>query len=83
MKQRPLYLICLALVIVGAINWLLVGLAKFDLVAAIAGRRFGEVEPFNAIIYTIVGIAGLYLAIATLAAPRTGEHRSPTRMIPR
>ena len=83
MKDRPLYLISLIIVIVGALNWLLVGVARFDLVAAIAGNRFGEVTAFNAIIYTIVGLAGLYLAIASIVAPRSGERRSPTRVIPR
>jgi uncharacterized protein len=47
----------LLLIIIGAINWLLIGLFKFDLVAAIFG---GQTGAFSRIIYTLVGIAGLW-----------------------
>lgn len=46
----------LTLTIIGALNWLLVGLFEFDLVAAIFG---GQTAIINRIIYIIVGIAGL------------------------
>ncbi|KEO83716.1 membrane protein [Tumebacillus flagellatus] len=49
--------IALTLVIVGALNWLLVGLFQWDLVAALFG---GADSWLSRIIYTIVGIAGLY-----------------------
>ena len=49
--------ISLILVIIGAINWLLVGLFGFDLVAYICG---GQTAVISRIIYTIVGIAGLW-----------------------
>jgi uncharacterized membrane protein YuzA (DUF378 family) len=57
------YVIALALllVIVGAANWLLVGLAKFDLVAALTGTTFGETNPISSLIYILVGISGLVL----------------------
>ena len=48
--------IALTLVIIGAINWLLVGLFEFNLVDAI----FGSLSVLTRIIYTIVGIAGLW-----------------------
>ena len=48
--------IALTLVIIGAINWLLVGLFKFNLVDAI----FGSLFVLTRIIYIIVGIAGLW-----------------------
>ena len=48
--------IALTLVIIGAINWLLVGLFEFNLVDAI----FGSLSVLARIIYTIVGIAGLW-----------------------
>ena len=48
--------IALTLVISGAINWLLVGLFKFNLVDAI----FGSLSVLTRIIYIIVGIAGLW-----------------------
>jgi uncharacterized protein len=47
----------LALVIVGAVNWLLVGLLQIDLVATVLG---GQASLPSRIIYTIVGLAGLY-----------------------
>lgn len=48
--------IALTLVIIGAINWLLVGLFQFNLVDSI----FGSLSVLTRIIYTIVGIAGLW-----------------------
>lgn len=47
----------LTIVIIGALNWLLVGLFRFDLVAAIFG---GVASPISRIVYVIVGLAGLY-----------------------
>ena len=47
----------LVITIIGAINWLLVGLFKFDLVAAIFG---GQTSWISRIIYIIVGLAGLW-----------------------
>lgn len=44
------------LVIVGAINWGLVGLFGFDLVASI----FGEMSMITRIVYDLVGISGVY-----------------------
>ncbi len=48
--------IALALVIVGAINWGLIGLFRFDLVAAIFG---GQTAGLSRLIYTLVGLSGL------------------------
>ena len=51
------------LTIVGGLNWGLVGLFKFDLVAAVfGGMQFGEVNIASRIIYTLVGLSALYLA---------------------
>jgi len=47
----------MALVIIGALNWGLVGLFNFNLVAAI----FGGGSAFSRIVYVVVAIAGLYL----------------------
>ena len=49
--------ISLLLVIIGAINWLLVGVFQFDLVAWIFG---GQGAIVSRIIYTLVGAAGLW-----------------------
>jgi uncharacterized membrane protein YuzA (DUF378 family) len=53
--------LALLLVIVGGINWLLVGIAKFDLVAAITGATFGETNAISAVIYSLVGISAVAL----------------------
>jgi len=53
--MKILYNIALTLVIVGALNWLLIGLFEFDLVASI----FGSMSAFSRIIYTLVGISGI------------------------
>ena len=57
MRKSPLDRLSLVLVIIGALNWLLVGLFRFDLVAAIFG---GNTTFLSRAIYTLVGLAGLY-----------------------
>ncbi|MEC6748402.1 DUF378 domain-containing protein [Marinilactibacillus sp. XAAS-LB27] len=49
--------IALALLIVGGLNWLLVGLFEFDLVATIFG---GETALLSKIVYIVVGLCALY-----------------------
>lgn len=56
---KALNVATLVLVIVGALNWLLVGAFEFDLVAAITGNDFGEVSMLSRIIYILVGISGV------------------------
>ncbi len=56
-KLSPLTWAALALTIIGALNWGLIGLLKFDLVAAI----FGSLSTLSRIVYTLVGVAGVYL----------------------
>ena len=51
------------LVVIGALNWGLVAVARFDLVAALFGLSFGEVSGLTAVVYGLVGVAGLYQAI--------------------
>jgi uncharacterized membrane protein YuzA (DUF378 family) len=62
--MRQLDLVATVLVIVGALNWGLVAVARFDLVAALFGMRFGETSPVTAVVYGLVGLAGLYRAVA-------------------
>ncbi|HJD42114.1 MAG TPA: DUF378 domain-containing protein [Candidatus Mediterraneibacter quadrami] len=47
----------LTLVIIGAVNWLLIGIFRFDLVAFL----FGNMSWLSRIVYTLVGLCGLYL----------------------
>ncbi|MYD37114.1 MAG: DUF378 domain-containing protein [Dehalococcoidia bacterium] len=52
--------IAIVLAAVGALNWGLVGLFKFDLVATIAGGlKFGDVNILSRIVYILVAIAGV------------------------
>ncbi len=55
-----LKIISYILVIVGAINWGLIGFFNFDLVAAI----FGDASILSRIIYSLVGISALFLLLA-------------------
>ena len=57
MKNMALDATALTLSIIGAVNWGLIGLFKFDLVAFL----FGSMTLLSRIIYTIVGICGIYL----------------------
>ena len=58
------------LLIIGGLNWGLVGLANFDLVAAITGAgNFGNKNVLGAIIYTLVGLAAVY-KLFTLSSSR-------------
>ena len=60
--MRKLDATALVLVIVGALNWGLVAIAEFDLVAKIVGLDFGETNGLSRIVYGLVGVSGLWLA---------------------
>ena len=60
--MRKLNALAAILTIVGGLNWGLVGLFKFDLVAAVFGMQFGEVNIASRVVYTIVGLSAAYLA---------------------
>lgn len=64
-----------ALAGIGALNWGLVALAEFDLVAALVGLEFGETNAFTRIVYGLVGISGAWI-IGRLFA--RDERRAPT-----
>ena len=55
----------LTLVIIGALNWLLIGIFRFDLVAFL----FGNLSWLSRIVYTLVGLCGLYLGAAAQRIP--------------
>ena len=55
-KLSTLDWVAVVLMIIGALNWGLVGLFKFDLVAAI----FGDMSALSRIVYVLVGLSGLY-----------------------
>ncbi|HEX6399757.1 MAG TPA: DUF378 domain-containing protein [Actinomycetota bacterium] len=61
--MKKLDVLTLALAIVGAVNWGLVALAEFDLVATIAGLEFGETNALTRVIYGLVGLSAVWLAV--------------------
>lgn len=66
--------LALLLVIIGALNWGLIGLFRFDLVAALFGGQEGLL---SRIVYSLVGLAGIY-CISLLFRER-GRDRNTTR----
>ena len=58
---------------IGAVNWGLVALAEFDLVAEIFGLDFGETNAATSVVYALVGLAGLWV----LARLFSSESRRP------
>jgi uncharacterized membrane protein YuzA (DUF378 family) len=79
--MRKLDLVAAALVLVGGLNWGLVGVAKFDLVAWICGgMEFGETNAVSRVVYTLVGLAAVYgigALLVTARRPAT-HHRALT-----
>ena len=69
------------LVIVGALNWGLVAVAEFDLVAAIFGLSFGETNVLTRIVYGLVGLSGIVLAASFVSgrAPAPASSGAPRR----
>ena len=61
--MRLLDVLTLSLVVIGALNWGLVGIARFDLVAALFGLAFGETSAITSAIYVLVALSGLYQAV--------------------
>jgi uncharacterized protein len=61
--MKQIDIVAAVLVVVGALNWGVVAIARVDLVAALFGMSFGEVSPLSAIVYGLVGLAGAYQAL--------------------
>lgn len=66
------------LLVVGGLNWGLVGLANFDLVAFIVGLEFGQTNLLSRLVYALVGIAAAYTAVRAIAATRHHHPREAT-----
>lgn len=58
--MKKLDIVAAALVVIGGLNWGLVGVAKFDLVAWIVGLDFGQTNVASRIVYCLVGLAAVY-----------------------
>ncbi len=72
-NRNALFWTAVILVVIGAINWGLVGLFNFNLVAAI----FGPLSPVSRVIYVLVGLAGLYLLYWAAQRPRPRVESRP------
>jgi uncharacterized membrane protein YuzA (DUF378 family) len=68
--MKKLDILAAVLVVVGGLNWGLVALAEFDLVAAIFGLEFGETNAASRIVYGLVGLAAVYQILQQQAIRR-------------
>ena len=74
--MRRLDILALALVIIGGLNWGLVAIAQFDLVAALFGLDFGETNVATRIVYGLVGLAAVYEITRLATVRRRSTHES-------
>ena len=74
--MKKLDLLAAVLLIVGGLNWGLVSIARFDLVAALFGLEFGETNAVTRIVYGLVGLSAVYVAAQLRAIPRRWEAHS-------
>jgi hypothetical protein len=65
-------------VLVGGLNWGLVAVAKFDLVAWIFGLDFGETNAATRIVYGLVGLAAVYGVASLLSSTRRPRTHAAT-----
>jgi len=68
--MRGSYWFALVLLVIGGLNWLLVGAFNFDLVAAI----FGDMSPAARVVYVLVGLAAIWTLIASARLRGTGSN---------
>jgi len=80
--MKKLDLLAATLLIVGGLNWGLVAVAEFDLVAWIFGLDFGQTNAASRIVYGLVGLAAVYGASRLPALMRGKSHRTSTAIAP-
>ena len=69
------------LLVIGGLNWGLVAVAHFDLVAAIFGMKFGETSILSSVVYALVGVAALYQTVSVKGIQHRWGHESvPARV---
>jgi uncharacterized protein len=76
--MKKLDVLAATLVLVGGLNWGLVALAKFDLVAWIFGMEFGETNAASRVVYGLVGLAAVYGIGALLSRRGSALGRAAT-----
>jgi uncharacterized protein len=80
--MKRLDVLAAILVVIGGLNWGLVALAEFDLVATLFGLSFGETNAVTRIVYGLVGLSAVYLAVAMWAIPQRWASSSSTSTTP-
>ena len=58
--MKKLDILAAVLVAIGGLNWGLVAIAKFDLVAAVVGLDFGQTNAVSRVVYGLVGLSAVY-----------------------
>jgi uncharacterized membrane protein YuzA (DUF378 family) len=76
--MKMLDLLAGTLLVVGGLNWGLVALAEFDLVAWIFGEEFGTTNAASRIVYGLVGLAAVYAIGSVLSRRDSAAHRPAT-----
>jgi len=72
--MKKVDVVAAALVMIGAMNWGLVGVFHLDLVATVFGMRFGETSALSSVVYALVGLSGLYQALTWNSIQRRWDH---------
>jgi len=76
--MKKLDAIAALLLIIGGLNWGLVAIAKFDLVAWVFGKDFGGTNAASRVVYGLVGLAAIYGIASVLGRLGAGERRPVT-----
>jgi uncharacterized membrane protein YuzA (DUF378 family) len=74
--MKKLDILAAVLVAIGGLNWGLVAIAKFDLVAAVVGLDFGQTNEVSRVVYGLVGLSAVY-QVAQQQAIRRRWSRDP------
>jgi uncharacterized membrane protein YuzA (DUF378 family) len=72
--MKKLDILAAVLVAVGGLNWGLVAVAEFDLVATLVGLEFGETNAASRVVYGLVGVSAVYQVLQQHAIRRRWSH---------
>jgi uncharacterized membrane protein YuzA (DUF378 family) len=75
--MKKVDVVAASLLIIGGLNWGLVAVAEFDLVATLVGLEFGETNALSRAVYGLVGLSAVY-QIAQQSAIRRRWSREPS-----
>ena len=83
--MKKLDVVAGVLLVVGGLNWGLVAIARFDLVATVFGLDFGETSVASRLVYGLVGLSAVYVlaqlpAILQWWAPAFGRRAGDPRL---